>query len=119
MHNQLQPPWRNWLERSAVNRKVGGSSPPGGEVFFDSDRIMIRIMILNIYYYMKTIKFEQKVAHSRNNTAICYLFLHLKFLSEVGFEPTPSYEDQNAQIPTVKGSYLESGALDHSAILTH
>lgn len=22
------PPWRNWLARSAVNRKVGGSSPP-------------------------------------------------------------------------------------------
>ena len=22
-------PWRNWLARSAVNRKVGGSSPPG------------------------------------------------------------------------------------------
>ena len=24
-------PWRNWLARSAVNRKVGGSSPPGSE----------------------------------------------------------------------------------------
>ena len=24
------PPWRNWLARSAVNRKVGGSNPPGG-----------------------------------------------------------------------------------------
>ena len=29
-----QPPWRNWLARSAVNRKVGGSSPPGGANFF-------------------------------------------------------------------------------------
>ena len=27
------PPWRNWLARSAVNRKVGGSSPPGGADF--------------------------------------------------------------------------------------
>ena len=27
------PPWRNRLARSAVNRKVGGSSPPGGEYF--------------------------------------------------------------------------------------
>ena len=27
------PPWRNWLARSAVNRKVGGSSPPGGDSF--------------------------------------------------------------------------------------
>nr|CUU97470.1 hypothetical transcript [Hymenolepis microstoma] len=26
----LLPPWRNRLARSAVNRKVGGSSPPGG-----------------------------------------------------------------------------------------
>ena len=26
-------PWRNWLARSAVNRKVGGSSPPGSDVF--------------------------------------------------------------------------------------
>ena len=29
-----QPPWRNWLARSAVNRKVGGSSPPGGAIIF-------------------------------------------------------------------------------------
>ena len=30
------PPWRNWLARSAVNRKVGGSSPPGGAIFTSS-----------------------------------------------------------------------------------
>ena len=30
----VQPPWRNWLARSAVNRKVGGSSPPGGVLYF-------------------------------------------------------------------------------------
>ena len=29
-----KPPWRIWLARSAVNRKVGGSSPPGGVNFF-------------------------------------------------------------------------------------
>ena len=28
-----KPPWRNRLARSAVNRKVGGSSPPGGVNF--------------------------------------------------------------------------------------
>ena len=28
-----KPLWRNWLARSAVNRKAGGSSPPGGEIF--------------------------------------------------------------------------------------
>ena len=30
-----KPPWRNRLARSAVNRKVGGSSPPGGDLFFN------------------------------------------------------------------------------------
>ena len=29
-----KPSWRNWLARSAVNRKVGGSSPPGGDILF-------------------------------------------------------------------------------------
>ena len=27
--------WRNWLARSAVNRKVGGSSPPRSECLFN------------------------------------------------------------------------------------
>ena len=30
---QLNPPWRNWLARSAVNRKVAGSIPAGGVPF--------------------------------------------------------------------------------------
>jgi hypothetical protein len=32
-HPTNLPPWRNRLARSAVNRKVGGSSPPGGDPF--------------------------------------------------------------------------------------
>ena len=40
------------------------------------------------------------------------------FVSEVGFEPTPSFEDQKSQI-IEKGISLESGALDRSAILTY
>ena len=39
-----------------------------------------------------------------------------KFVSEVGFEPTPTFVDQNT--PVRKSSTLESGALDRSAILT-
>ena len=31
---EYMPPWRNRLARSAINRKVGGSSPPGGAKFF-------------------------------------------------------------------------------------
>ena len=41
-----------------------------------------------------------------------------KFVSEVGFEPTPSFEDQNAHSIEAKRITLESGALDRSAILT-
>ena len=40
-------------------------------------------------------------------------------MSEVGFEPTPTFVDQNALTRSSrKGVNLESGALDHSANLT-
>ena len=39
-------------------------------------------------------------------------------LSEVGFEPTPTFVDQKAQCLYSGKLTLESGALDHSAILT-
>ena len=44
-----------------------------------------------------------------------------KNLSEVGFEPTPTYVDQNASNSHLRARnvhILESGALDHSATLT-
>ena len=42
-----------------------------------------------------------------------------KGMSEVGFEPTPSIEDQNSLRRSIRQvSTLESGALDRSAILT-
>ena len=42
------------------------------------------------------------------------------FVSDVGFEPTPSSEDQNSHTIPYLGTRqnLESGALDHSANLT-
>ena len=41
-------------------------------------------------------------------------------MSEVGFEPTPTFVDQNTQLTHywARVVSLESGALDHSAILT-
>ena len=42
--------------------------------------------------------------------------LKIKCLSEMGFEPTPTYVDQNTR--KWRLLHLESGALDHSAILT-
>ena len=52
------PPWRNWLARSAVNRKVGGSSPPGGEAFFvipdnNCELVFIIIIIPSIAFCCK------------------------------------------------------------------
>ena len=41
-----------------------------------------------------------------------------KVLSEVGFEPTPTFVDQNSHSYEAKSLTLESGALDRSAILT-
>ena len=38
--------WRNRIERSAVNRKVGGSSPPRSVgIFFDFDCILVQSWI--------------------------------------------------------------------------
>ena len=39
-------------------------------------------------------------------------------ISEVGFEPIPTFMDQNAHLFKVKRLLLESGALDHLTILT-
>ena len=41
-------------------------------------------------------------------------------LSEAGFEPAPTFVDQNTphHSRAMQGASLESGALDHSAILT-
>ena len=52
---------------------------------------------------------DQKLAYVVNSRVV-------KTLSEVGFEPTPTFVDQNT--PVRKSSTLESGALDRSAILT-
>ena len=39
-------------------------------------------------------------------------------VSDVGFEPTPTFVDQNTHSHEWEGINLESGALDHSANLT-
>ena len=65
--------------------------------------------------------------HSNYHFCCCLLGFSLQFLpakgakdlSYVGFEPTPTFVDQNALTRTSrKGVNLESGALDHSANLT-
>jgi hypothetical protein len=51
-------------------------------------------------------------------TLLFRMQIKTKLLSEVGYEPTPSDEDQNAHSLSMRKVTLESGALDHSAILT-
>ncbi len=41
------PPWRNWLASSAVNLKVGCSSPPGCVMFLILFFLFFRMQILN------------------------------------------------------------------------
>lgn len=60
-------------------------------------------------------KFRQmRVKKKKQTTKITIKIL----VSDVGFEPTPTYVDQNTQSLCREGFYLESGALDHSANLT-
>ena len=76
----------------------------------------MQFKIYNIFYSRDSSNFIFSI-----KTIIDYNFKLFKKeeknLSEVGFEPTPSYEDQNALSNEEKVS-LESGALDRSAILT-
>ena len=60
-------------------------------------------MVKNVFYVKKIASFPNKI-----------------FLSGVGFEPTPTFVDQNTHSDAFTGKILdlESGALDHSAILT-
>jgi hypothetical protein len=45
------PPWRNRLARSAVNRKVGGSSPPGGAQCFVKATLDLTTLFSNSVSY--------------------------------------------------------------------
>ena len=43
--------WRNWLARSAVNRKVAGSSPAGGDIFCVFTLYICKAQIINRIEY--------------------------------------------------------------------
>ena len=54
---RIQPLWRNWLARSAVNRKVGGSSPPRGVQFLTNNWLVFYYFFLIFlkFYFIFTI----------------------------------------------------------------
>ena len=54
--------WRNWLARSAVNRKVGGSSPPGGVCF---SLLGIKVILYNQDKVRDTKKTLEKEENNR------------------------------------------------------
>ena len=51
IHRTCSPSWRNRLARSAVNRKVGGSSPPGGDDLYCRASVTI-INSVDVLYMM-------------------------------------------------------------------
>ena len=60
------PPWRNRLARSAVNRKVGGSSPPGGDINFlpssHQEENMERLQLQNLFFFIaKLEKYDKNI----------------------------------------------------------
>ena len=80
---------------------------------------MHKVQLLYKYFLMRLFEYYSLFYYNLKFTLVTHsAMLVQKFVSDVGFEPTPSIEDQNTQISLSERSYLESGALDHSAILT-
>ena len=58
--------WRNRLARSAVNRKVGGSSPPGDDFFF----VFLFTFLLFFKFQCKTFTFNVYVPKCVNRITV-------------------------------------------------
>ena len=86
-----QLPWRNWLARSTVNRKVGGSSPPGSEEFCIS--VLFEIRMRNSKFLVDNCAFiwqgtdTQEFLGSRPSTDNFRNFVLLKIPLPGGLEP--------------------------------
>ena len=71
--DNTQPPWRNWLARSAVNRKVGGSSPPGGgETFENSLSVTFSLIFIANNTWISGVRTDKrKIFFQKPITAKC------------------------------------------------
>ena len=109
------------VERSLSMREIGGSMPRFSTTgfrqkhHFKKNRNNDRRVFFRMYAFaMREFAIAHHNARFRNSFTTSE-----KRLSEVGFEPTPTFVDQNAQAMYVwLRVNLESGALDRSAILT-
>ena len=87
-------PWRNWLARSTVNRKVGGSSPPGsGEFCLSVLSVLFEIRMWNWKFLVDNCAFIwqgtdiQEFLGSRPSTDNFRNFVLLKIPLPGGLEP--------------------------------
>ena len=73
-------PWRNWLALSDVNRKVGGSSPPGS-VFLYTQHIHLHTFLHDHYFgsYGCLIIIDRRKTNCLKIRAGRMIFFHLKY----------------------------------------
>ena len=57
-------PWRNRLARSAVNRKVGGSSPPGDVFCLKVETAFARLNEINLFVLSFALKDDKVIVRN-------------------------------------------------------
>ena len=95
-------PWRNSLARSAVNRKVGGSSPTGSD-FLSTQHIRFHTFLHDHYFgsYGCLITIDRRKTHYEKIRAGREIFPHLIYVNPrenslpVEIPPFPGYNDMH------------------------
>ena len=77
--------WRNWLARSAVNRKDGGSSPPRSEIFFPFLVLFDCNFNKNISRNIYVIFITTQIALDSQNISLFGLYLRSQFIFHFNF----------------------------------
>ena len=90
-------PWRNWLARSAVNRKVGGSSPPGSD-FLSTQHIHLHTFLRDHYFgsYGCLNTSDRRKTNYKKIRAGRKIFFQLKY-------DNPRENSLNVKIPPFRG----------------
>ena len=78
-------PWRNRLARTAVNRKVGGSSPPGDDTFDLARRKLFHYLNFTIYVILLVLHCDKEIWKITSLVAIVFFFVLLGCVAEYFF----------------------------------
>ena len=78
-------PWRNRLARSAVNRKVGGSSPPGDDTFDLARRKFFHYLNFIISVILLVLHCDKEIWKITSLVAIVFFFVLLGCVAEYFF----------------------------------